>query len=128
MYTLKYILLVAIIALVSVGCGTDGLDDVSDDGLSYANAGDIPDYVFPDQSPYSFTVDIENGSASELNFTSYTEGGGWLKGQLINNGTQVQLSGDLPVVDDQTEFGYSLTAVSTDKRNAVYTFSVTVND
>ncbi|GEM_PF-1889945 len=119
-------ILVVLIALMGISCGTDGLE-TTDDALSYANASDIPDYMQPGWT-YSYTLNIENGMATDVNLTSFTDGGTWLSAQIINNGSAIELSGSPDNSHADTEFSYSITAVKDNGGNAVTSFAVYVDE
>jgi len=91
MFNLKHISLLILLIAVVAGCGTDGID-AEQQQLAF---NDVPD-DFPaaqvDQQ-YSYTLQLENGPAENVRLTAFTENGGWLDAQVVNNGSAIELTG-----------------------------------
>lgn len=124
MYNLKNLILIVLLAVACIGCGTDGLD-VKEQPLSFANANDIPDFIFAGQQ-YSFTLNVEEGTATNANLTSFTTGGNWLTAQIVNNGSGIELTGTPSNSDAFTEFSYDLNASGDGTTNRSVSFTVFV--
>lgn len=127
MLNFKRLLLVTLIAMVSISCGTDGLK-VDQQALSFTNTGELVDndYVQVGQQ-YSFTLNIENGTATDANLTAFTPGGSWLKAEVVNNGSAIQLSGTPSSQNGGNEFSYSITAIQDAGLNTSTSFSIYVD-
>jgi hypothetical protein len=130
----KNIILVVLVALMSIGCGTDGLD-AEQEQLSFTNSGAFFDALSPSEDvsgipaeqEFTFTFELEGNQASNVNLTSFTENGDWLSAQLIDDGGGIEVIGTPPLPpsdEDSHTFGYSLIAVGSDEGNAELTFEV----
>lgn len=140
MFTSKNIILVVLVALLSISCGTDGLDVDDQESLSFTNTGDFYGALDPDPDgedgipagqSFSFTLDIENGSATGSNLSAFSSEGDWLSAESVNGGSQMELSGTPPYPpegDSTHTFGYSLTAIDSNENNAYLTFEIEVYD
>lgn len=130
MFKSKSLILIVLLAFVSVSCGTDGLDGVNQsEQLSFANSSDLSnaDYVFAGNQ-YSFTLNVEGGTVSNVNLTSFTDGGDWLNAQVVNNGSAIELVGTPASSEAFTEYSYSVTAIQGNEQNTSQSFAVFVDN
>lgn len=120
----KTLFLVVLFSLLCISCGTDGLN-VEEEQLSFSNTGPFFDAIggIPAGQSFSYTLDIENGTAEEVNLTQFSENGDWLEAELVSGGSQVELSGTPTSGDD---YDYALTAIESNENNAYITFTVEV--
>lgn len=122
----KSIALILLLAVVGVGCGTDGLQ-VKQESLSFTNSGDIPDYI-PAGQQYSFTINIENGTASNAALTAFTDNGNWLNAQVVNDGTAIELSGIPSSSQAGSYYNFYLSGADANGLTAVAYFGVYVGN
>lgn len=128
MFNLKSITLMVLLAFVSMGCGTDGLN-VDEPVLSFSNTDALSDadYVQAGQQ-YNFTVQITNGPAAKSRLTAYTANGDWLNAQLVNNGNAIQLSGTPNSAQAGTFYTFYLTGADANGLIATTSFGVYVDN
>jgi len=128
MNNMKNIALIFLVVILTAGCGTDSIENLDESNRLQLNTDELIDEI-SEQQTYSSTIIIDNGSASAINLTSFSENGDWLVAELINNGSAIELRGVVPEVRASQEsqtYGYTITAVQAEGLNAHTSFSIEV--